>query len=175
MRAHASFFGHERYDYVAMDYNRIGQVLLFFTVILHESGKEIQLCLMRTFTIIQHRHASGLQPLSLNDGYEVFPIQEILRPIHVVPDFATVYEDTNGCRHYGKYLINHDVCRDEWSAGIRNMLRIQDEDHVSWPKRTTRTPAEYKQADSDAEIVCAGGNMVYKGYNDADEDGDYKP
>lgn len=155
--------------------NGVGQALLFLEITPCGRDEIIQLCLLRRFMPMPGRHASGLQMLHLEDDFKIVSLDLILRPIHVVPDFSTMDTAVDGSKLYDQYLLNHDVNRYEWSHGVNNRLHIQNDDHISWEtKRAKRIPPEYKQYDSDGNNQ-EHGNMKYKGYNDEEEDDEYKP
>lgn len=136
VRAHPSFFGNERYDYVQVDRGGIGQALMFFKVKLL-NGKDdqdeiVELCLLKWIKTASVAHASGLQALKPSCNIEIIAVDSILRPIHVVPDFSTAYTSEDGSESYGRYLKNHDVNRFEWSLGTGRLLSIEEEDFVDW-------------------------------------------
>ncbi|KAJ8651645.1 hypothetical protein O0I10_012791 [Lichtheimia ornata] len=175
IRAHPSFFKNARFDYVALKDNGVGQALLFLEITLCGRDETLQLCLLRRFTSMPGRHASGLQTLHVEDDLKIVSLDLILRPIHVVPEFSTMYTAADGSKLYHQYLLNHDVNRYEWSRGVNNRLHIQKGDRVSWEiKGAKRIPPVYKQYDSDGNNQ-EHGNMKYKGYKDEEEDHEYIP
>lgn len=98
VRAHESSFSNERYDYVAMKDNAIGQALSFLEIKLYRSDKIIQLCIVKTFTPTSLRHASELQTLKLDDDCKCVPLDSIVRPIHIVPGFSSMYTGADGSK-----------------------------------------------------------------------------
>lgn len=152
VRAHESSFSNERYDYVAMKDNAIGQALSFLEIKLYRSDKIIQLCIVKTFTPTSLRHASELQTLKLDDDCKFVPLDSIVRPIHIVPGFSSMYTGADGSNLYHQYLLNHDVSRYEWSLAQDRLLHIKEKDRVRWESESSsgttaisRSPPVYKQ------------------------------
>ncbi|KAI8136951.1 hypothetical protein BJV82DRAFT_675350 [Fennellomyces sp. T-0311] len=122
-----SFRGKEWYDSVELEGGYYGKLLLFFRG--QYQGQDHDLCLVQRFApCINASHITGMEVLTpcSNERYggrKVVSIKDIIRTVHIVPDFSTLYNPKNG--YYKHYLVNHDINRDSWSENKGDLQRLQ--------------------------------------------------
>ncbi|KAI8140946.1 hypothetical protein BJV82DRAFT_671332 [Fennellomyces sp. T-0311] len=117
-RAHKKFYGHPRYDFAMFEDGSTNRELF-------HASQSVDLCLVRRFVFSDETHATGfrvlVEPESTNvyDRYVVLQVKDVVRAVHIVPDFATALNDKEEDGIYAKYLWNFDA---DPSCNVRGSL-----------------------------------------------------
>ncbi|KAI8136864.1 hypothetical protein BJV82DRAFT_584179 [Fennellomyces sp. T-0311] len=125
LRANKVFHGIDRRDYVELKGGYYGKLLLLLRGTYKNELHDF--CLIESYIPIANQaHRTGMEVLKMKDGnsaqkMKVICIDDIKRPVHIVPDYSTK-QSTDG--YYEKYLVNHDINMYSWSENKGKLAKF---------------------------------------------------
>ena len=112
VRTNTTFRGANWCDFVELKGEYYGRPLLFFQG--SYANKNLDMCFIERYLPIKNRaFVTDMEVLKLEEPKKVIQVSEIVRAVHIVPNFKTKKNEKTG--HYDEYLLNHNVNRHTWS------------------------------------------------------------
>ncbi|KAG2212149.1 hypothetical protein INT45_001772 [Circinella minor] len=112
VRTNTTFRGANWCDFVELKGEYYDRPLLFFQG--SYANKNLDMCFIERYLPIKNRtFVTDMEVLKLEEPKKVMQVSEIVRAVHIVPNFKTKKNEKTG--HYEEYLLNHDANRHTWS------------------------------------------------------------